>query len=186
MRFRRVVTATSDEGRSYVLIDGAAGVVYPQPGRGLTFHELWMTDGPLASNEGVEDCGARPVRHQPPAGGSLFRIVELEPDERRSADEVASEFGAMGAAGSVLAGREPGMHRNETIDYNVVIEGEMFAVTDSEEILLTRGDCLIQRGTAHTWHNRSNVTCVFASIMVSALPITYFAMAKDAASEVER
>lgn len=172
MRIRRVVTGTAEDGSSYFMIDGAAGKVHPQPARGLTFHEMWITDGPLASNVGEEDCGARPVQHQPPIGGSLFRIVELEPDEIKSAADVESEFAAMGRSTSDMAEREIGMHKNDTVDYNVVLEGEMYATVDCGELLLSRGDCLIQRGTCHTWHNRSNATCVFASIMVSAYSLT--------------
>ena len=66
------------------------------------------------------------------------------------------------------------MHRNETVDYNIILKGEIHAKTDAGEVLLRAGDVLIQRGTAHTWHNRSAAPCVFASIMVSAGPLPQF------------
>ena len=91
---RRVVTATTAAGRSYFMIDEAAGNVLEQPGRGLVFHELWVTDGPLADNEGTEDAGARPVEHHPPTGGTRFRIVEFLPDERQEADRAGADSSA--------------------------------------------------------------------------------------------
>ncbi len=173
---RRVVTANDESGRSYILFDSPAATVAEQFGRGLTFHELWETDGPLASNDGTEDAGARPVRHHPPEGGTRFRIVELMPQEEQSARAVADDFERIDAAGIQVEGSaDPTMHRNESVDYNIILSGEVVAVTDRDETLLRPGDVLIQRGTAHTWHNRGNVPCVFASVMVSAAPLAMFA-----------
>ena len=169
---RRVITATDEDGRSYFMFDGPAGAVLEQPGRGLVFHELWVTDGPLASNEGAEDAGARSVEHHPPAGGSRFRIVEFMPDEHHRPDEMAQDFEAISASDIVTGDEDdPGMHRNDTVDYNIILSGEIYSKTNAGEILLRQGDVLIQRGTSHTWHNRSGKPCVFASIMVSAHPL---------------
>lgn len=174
--FKRVVTANAPSGRSYILHDGPPGTVDVQPGRGLTFYELWETDGPLASNEGTEDAGARPVRHHPPMGGTKFRVVELMPDQQREAGAVEDDFARLKASDiQIEDDADPTMHRNETVDYNIILSGEVVAVTQDGETLLAAGDVLIQRGTAHTWHNRSNAPCVFASIMVSAEPLAMFA-----------
>lgn len=174
--FKRVVTANAPSGRSYILHDGPPGTVDVQPGRGLTFYELWETDGPLASNEGTEDAGARPVRHHPPMGGTKFRVVELMPDQQREAGAVEDDFARLKASDIQIGDdADPTMHRNETVDYNIILSGEVVAVTQDGETLLAAGDVLIQRGTAHTWHNRSNAPCVFASIMVSAEPLAMFA-----------
>ncbi len=171
MNVRRVVTATGPHG-SYFMIDGPAAAVSDQMGRGLAFHELWVTDGPLASNEGTADAGARPVAHHPPDGGTLLRIVEFLPDEEQVADQADMDFDRIGG-GNLRVGDEsdPSMHRNQTVDYNVVLSGEIFAKTDAGELLLRPGDVLVQRGTAHTWHNRSSEPCVFLSVMVSAHPL---------------
>lgn len=169
---RRVVTATRSDGRSFVLFDGPAGAVLDQPGRGLTFHELWETAGPLARNEGYEDAVDGPVVHHPPAGGTRFRIVELLPDDQHEPDKIPDEFAAMGASERLLHdSSDSSMHRNDTVDYNIVLAGEVYAITDENETLLHAGDVIVQRGTAHTWHNRSSRPCVFASIMVSAVPL---------------
>lgn len=175
VKFKRVVTANTEEGRSYILHDAPPETVVIQPGRALTFYELWETDGPLASNAGTEDAGARPVRHHPPHGGTRFRVVELMPDEQREADAIGSDFDQIDAPDiQVEESSDPTMHRNETVDYNVILSGEVVAVTDDDETLLRAGDVLIQRGTAHTWNNRSDRPCVFASVMVSADPLPMF------------
>ena len=173
LEFKRVVTAHSSAGRSFILHDAPPETKIIQPGRALTFFELWETDGPLASNEGTEDAGARPVRHHPPKGGTRFRMVELMPDEHRQDDVIAKDFQRLDADSVQTADNDdPTMHRNDTVDYNIVLSGEVYAVTEDGETLLKPGDVLIQRGTAHTWHNRSGKPCVFASVMVSARPIS--------------
>lgn len=172
MNVRRVVTATNEAGQSYFMVDGPAGNVSRQPGRGLVFHELWVTGGPLANNEGSLDSAAGPVEHHPPVGGSRVRIVEFMPDSQQNAALANDDFAAIGALTTLVGDQnDVSMHRNETVDYNIIIRGEIFAKTDLGELLLKPGDVLIQRGTSHTWHNRSNEPCVFASVMVSAAPL---------------
>lgn len=178
---RRVVTMNDENGKSGFLFNGAADTIVEQPGRELVFHELWETDGPLASNEGDEDAAKRPISHHPPKGGTRFRIVELMPMSQKEAEAVDDDFKLIAAPDIQVEGaKDPTMHRNETVDYNIILSGEVVAVTDLEETLLRAGDVLIQRGTAHTWHNRSNAPCVFASVMVSAAPHPLFSDGKDA------
>lgn len=168
---RRVVTATDSDGRSYFMLDGEAGAILEQPGRGLVFHELWVTGGPLASNEGTTDAAAGAVVHHPPAGGTRVRIVEFRPDDQHDVELVQADFEAIDALDRVTGADDPTMHRNDTVDYNIVLSGEIHACTDAGEVLLRPGDVLIQRGTNHTWRNRSTEACVFASVMVSAEPL---------------
>ena len=182
--FKRVVTATTDGGRSYILTDAPPKTTMVQPGRALTFYELWETEGPLACNLGADDAVAGPIRHHPPVGGTRFRIVELLPEPERSAEAVGNDFENLQADGIQVHGAEdPTMHRNETVDYNIILSGEVVAVTEDGETLLKAGDVLIQRGTAHTWHNRSGRPCVFASVMVSAEPLAVFASKRDSNHE---
>lgn len=184
LNFKRVVTATTDGGRSYILLDGPPTTTMAQPGRALTFYELWETGGPLASNLGTKDAVSGPVRHHPPVGGTRFRIVELLPESNHSAEAVGDDFENLQADGLQVEGAEdPTMHRNETVDYNIILSGEVVAVTEEGETLLKAGDVLIQRGTAHTWHNRSGRVCVFASVMVSAEPLAVFASQGDSHDE---
>lgn len=169
---KRVVTGHDAEGRSCFILEGGAGAVLEQPGRGLTFHEMWVTDGPLASNIGNEDAADVPVEHHPPRGGTRFRVVEFLPDEKQHPDLASADFDRIGAAGFVVGDPDdPSMHRNDSVDYNIIISGEIYTTTERGEVLLRPGDVLVQRGTKHTWHNRSDQPCVFASVMVSAEPL---------------
>lgn len=165
---RRIVAGTTGSGRSHVSMDGPAPQVVEQPGRGLTFHELWATDGP-GTDDGNGDPGARPPRHHPVPGGTVLRIVEFLPDTARDADAVQADMERIGAADIAVANADPTFHRNATVDYNVILSGRIVALTETGEVELGPGDVLIQRGTAHTWSNRWSEPCVYASVMVSAL-----------------
>ena len=169
---RRVVASTDESGNSYFAIDGPAPQVVDQPGRGLVFHELWNTDG-ADRDTGIEgDPGARAVSHHPTPAGTKLRVVEFLPDQPRDADAVRADLATLGAEDiATEGGSDPTFHANDTVDYNIILSGEIFAVTQRGETLLRAGDVLIQRGTAHTWSNRSGAPCVYASIMVSALPL---------------
>jgi quercetin dioxygenase-like cupin family protein len=68
------------------------------------------------------------------------------------------------------ASRHPGMHKTDTVDYAIVLSGEIWALMDEGETLLKAGDCLVQRGTNHAWSNRSNQPCLVAFILISAQP----------------
>ena len=175
LQFQRIVTGHREDGTSCFLYEGMADSTVEQIGRGLNFFELWETDGPLASNEGNEDAGGREFSHHPPKGGTRFRVVEFLPDSEHSETSVAEEFASMDVVQQLAASDDPTMHRNETVDYNIILSGEIHAVTEEGERLLKAGDVIVQRGTAHTWRNRSDLPCIFASIMVSAAPLAFFA-----------
>lgn len=169
---RRVVANTDEDGASYFAMDGPAPQIVDQPGRGLVFHELWNTDGVDGDTGSEDDPGAREVSHHPTPGGTKVRIVEFLPDQTRDAGAVRADLARLGAEDIATEGStDPTFHANDTVDYNIILSGEIYAVTQREETLLRAGDVLIQRGTAHTWSNRSDVPCVYASIMVSAQPL---------------
>jgi naringenin degradation protein FdeH len=67
--------------------------------------------------------------------------------------------------------RHPGMHKTATVDYAIVLSGEIYAVMDEGETLLRAGDTLVQRGTNHAWSNRNETPCLVAFILVSASPV---------------
>ena len=173
--FRRIVTGHREDETSCFLYESEAESSVSQIGRGLRFFELWETDGPLASNEGGKDAGKRAFSHHPPPGGTRFRIVEFLPDSEHCSSSVETDFASMDVVQRVESADDPTMHRNESVDYNIVISGEICAVTEEGERLLRAGDVIVQRGTAHTWRNRSDKPCVFASVMVSAKPLAQFA-----------
>jgi mannose-6-phosphate isomerase-like protein (cupin superfamily) len=173
-RVRRVVTGHDADGKSIFLSDGEAPNVKEMASMpGLALTDLWETGAAPASNAGDRDAAARPVRLEPPKNGTLLRIVEFPPDSawRESADAKAA-FKSIGA-GHVKdkASSDPMMHKTSTVDYIIVLKGEIYAIMDTGEKLLRAGDILVQRGTNHSWSVRGNEPCIVAAILVSAKPV---------------
>jgi len=140
---------------------------------GLALTDLWETTGAPASNEGKEDAAKRPVRLEPPKGGTIVRIVEFPPDSawRDKADANAA-FNSIGAGHAKdKSNADPMMHKTATVDYIIVLKGQIYAIMEKGETLLKEGDILIQRGTNHSWSVRGKKPCVVAAILVSAKPV---------------
>jgi mannose-6-phosphate isomerase-like protein (cupin superfamily) len=172
-RVRRILTGHDAEGRSTIIADGIAQNVKEIPGiPGLALTDLWETAGAPASNAGHADAAARPVRLEPPANGTLFRVVEFPPDaawRQRGDSQVA--FDSIGAGHTQDRGsRDAMMHKTSTVDYAIVLKGEIWAVMEKGETLMKAGDVLVQRGTNHSWSNRTQEPALVAFILVSAKP----------------
>ena len=170
-QIRRVVTGHDARGKSVIVSDGPSPHVLLIPGRtdfGLT--NLWVTDGTSSSTEGNADAAARPVVLEPPAGGTIFRVVEFPPDKAAADFDRKTAFASMGAGHAMDpdGARHPGMHKTDTVDYAIVLSGEIWALMDEGETRLEAGDCLVQRATNHAWSNRSDQPCLVAFILVSA------------------
>jgi hypothetical protein len=172
-QIRRVVTGHDTRGRSMILSDEPSPHVLSLAGRAVTLTNLWVTDATPADNRGDADGAARPIVLEPPAGGTIFRVVEFEPDRPAETFDRAAAFAVTGASHAMDAAgaRHPGMHKTATIDYAIVLSGEIYALMDEGETLLRAGDCLVQRGTNHAWSNRSDAPCRVAFILVSADPV---------------
>jgi mannose-6-phosphate isomerase-like protein (cupin superfamily) len=171
---RRVVTAQSVRGSAVISSDVVAPVVFPLDG--VTLTELWKTSAtPAQLRTDDEEPAAGPLSINPPKNGSLFRIADIPPDKKdRSAEEGRKLFEQMGnaAASTASAGDNAHgamMHRTATIDYGIVLEGEITLVVDSGEVDLKAGDVVVQRGANHAWSNRSDKVCRMAFIMIDAL-----------------
>ena len=171
---RRVITGNDAQGRSIIASDGASPntiAISDSPAFGMT--DLWVTFGAPADNSGAGDPAARKIVLEPPARGTIFRVVEFPPDAQIAGQfDRVKAFEAIGAPGALdpSAARHPGMHRTHSVDYAIVLSGEIWAVMDVGETLLRAGDCLIQRGTNHAWSNRSTAPCLVAFILVDASP----------------
>lgn len=172
-RPRRVVTGHDDKGRAVVLIDGESPhSFFLEKAGGLQLTEIWETRSSPADNAGMQDAGDHERRIGPVGGGSVFRIIEYPPDSVRLKTLDPDRFfpGAGARAADAAGRRHPGMHKTDTIDYCVVLSGEIWAVLDEGEVLLRTGDCLVQRGTNHAWSNRSDRPCVIAFVLIAAKP----------------
>jgi mannose-6-phosphate isomerase-like protein (cupin superfamily) len=170
---RRIVTGHNAQGRSVIASDAPSRHVLPlldDPPFGLT--DLWVTHGSPADNSGSADAAARlAITLEPPRGGSIFRVVEFPPDQATVGKLDRKKFFEAMHAGEAMdqeGTRHAGMHKTATVDYAIVLSGEIYAVMDEGETLMKAGDCLVQRGTNHAWSNRSHAPCLVAFILISA------------------
>ena len=157
-QIRRVVTGHDASGKAVVLSDGPVPTVHGNPIRpGQLSFEVWKTHStpvPIGAVEPEPTTGPRSL--QPPPHGSLLRISVVPPESeetRKLTPEQARELfvksGAKDASTFGRGGRHPMMHRTETVDYAVVLEGEITLLLDEGEVQLKAGDVVIQRGTSH-------------------------------------
>ena len=142
LQVRRVITGHDASGRAVVKIDEVSQHAFV--GRpGATGINVWTTEGFPASNDGAEDAGLRKVGTTVP-NGTIFRILEFAP------------------------GLAPRNHRTDSIDYIVVLSGEIDMELDDTVVHLKAGDVMVQRGTIHNWVNRGTQPCVLAVILIAA------------------
>jgi quercetin dioxygenase-like cupin family protein len=152
---RRIVTGHDDAGRSMVMIDEEA-VLTRAMRPGVSSSLLWWTDAVPANNDGREDLAAEVVGTTV-EDGAVFRVVQYDP------------------------GVAPRRHRTHSIDFAVVLSGEIDLELDKQTVTLRAGDFLVQRGSIHNWINRSDAPAVVAFVLVAAKP---FAGAASALPEV--
>ncbi|MFL4985695.1 MAG: cupin domain-containing protein [Xanthobacteraceae bacterium] len=146
---RRFVTGHDARNIAKVIMQGpATNAKYPSPGTVSTM--IWCTDeipADITVGEQVEDLGARILGTAPPANGTRFAVIDFPP------------------------GNQPRMHRTETIDYVIVLEGEIEMDMDEQTVKLKAGDVMVQRGTNHAWANRSNARARVAFVLIDAKPL---------------
>jgi len=148
-RIRRIITGHDRNNVAKVIIDGPATNA-KHGASGATSTLIWSTDSTpadIAIGEDVEDRGARLIGTPPPENGSRFAVIEFPP------------------------GNPGRMHRTETIDYVVVICGELDMDMDQSSVRLRAGDVLVQRGTNHAWVNRGHDVARAAFVLLDAEPL---------------
>jgi len=165
---RRVVTGHDASGKAVVLIDGAAPNAKLRKATGLTSTLLWVTNRSPADNSGSADAAERDIGVAPPPRGSIFRVVDFPPAADFGAVDNAAMLREMGIGASESGARHAGMHRTKSVDYAVVISGEIDMLLDDSEVHLRAGDVLVQRGTNHGWVNRGRENCRIAFVLIDA------------------
>jgi mannose-6-phosphate isomerase-like protein (cupin superfamily) len=152
---RRIVTGHDAHGKSVILSDGSPPNVRDK-GTGVDFIEIWNTSGAPAPIHSVEpEPTDGPLQVPPARSGSKIRLNDFYPGHIRKLPPRAD-------------GRHPMMHRTRSIDYGIVLEGEIYMILDDTEVLLKAGDVVVQRGTDHAWENRSNRVARMAFILIGA------------------
>jgi mannose-6-phosphate isomerase-like protein (cupin superfamily) len=161
---RRVVTGHRD-GKAIVLFDSAAPNRKLRQASGLVSTLLWVTDETPADIARADDRSLREIGVPPPAGGSVFRVVDFPPEGgARSREAILQEMGVTDHGGA----RHAAMHRTRSIDYAIVLEGEIDMLLDDSEVHLAAGDVLVQQGTNHAWVNRGSTSCRIAFVLIDA------------------
>jgi mannose-6-phosphate isomerase-like protein (cupin superfamily) len=163
-----VVTGHDASGRAVVLIDGNAPNAKLRKATGLTSTLLWVTDGSPADNSGNKDGADRDIGVAPPERGSIFRMVDFPPASEAGTVDNATMLKEMGLSGGHADPRHATMHRTRSVDYAVVISGEIDMLLDDSEVHLEAGDVLVQRGTNHAWENRGTESCRIAFVLIDA------------------
>ena len=176
-KIKRFVTGLNDEGKATVIYDDYAENIMEIGGwPGAYVSELWVTNETPVNNDGREDRAARPIRHDPTPGGSIFRVVEIPPEKDVQVEiDASAAFESMGSHNKPSdedAAKHASMHFTNSVDYLVVISGEMHMLMDEGEVLIKQGDCIVQKGTKHAWVNRGDVPCVLAAVLIDAKPLS--------------
>ena len=153
-----------------VLRDGPAGNVNARKaGNASTL--VWVTEESPASVAGNDDRAAREIAVPPPRNGSIFRIAEFPPHtggEVRDNQTVLRDFGIGAEVKRGRAPRHPAIHRTRSLDYVIVMEGEIYLLLDDGEVRLGAGDVVVQRGTNHAWINRGDSVCRLGMVFIDA------------------
>ena len=173
---RRVVTGHDAEGRAIIQEDATVPRVQRIGGEiGPLFHEVWNT---VATPAPIDAASGEPPEEgivlAPPKHGTRIRVLDIPPEgdgvRGMTPEQAKAHFAEIGAGAASNAAR-PGakhalMHRTETIDYGIVLEGELVLIMDEGETTVRAGDIVIQRGTNHGWANRSDQNCRIAFILI--------------------
>lgn len=170
----RIVTGHDADGKAIASSIGSLPTVVEMAAiPGTVFHEVWSTSGSPAAVDNGPDPTLGPLQLAPPSLGTRIRFVDIPPDTpeflARGAANMRDAFAQIGEASASTVKADsphPLMHRTESVDYGIVIEGELTLVLDDSEVQLKPGSVVIQRGTNHAWANRSGRMCRMLFILV--------------------
>ena len=163
---RRIVTGVNAEGKAVVIQDGLAPKTVSRPALHIEGALIWVTDETPVDLSKHDDPTDREIGVSPPTGGSIIRIVDFLPAPDGGIDNEAflKEMGL----GADHGGRHAFMHRTRSIDYAIVMSGEIDMLLDEGEVHVRAGDILIQRGTNHAWVNRTDQPCRIVFVLIDA------------------
>jgi quercetin dioxygenase-like cupin family protein len=174
MDLRRVITGHDAKGQSVVLSDGGPAAQIAAGGSGL--YEIWLTERVPADNTDARDLLAgQDPQLCPPAGGVKVRWFTVPPEadappaaEREAV--AALSFAAVGATQArVDTRRHPNMHKTDSVDYIVLVRGEVDMLLDAGEVrALKPGDVVVQRGTNHAWVNHGSEPALLVAVLIDA------------------
>lgn len=169
---RRVITGHNSSGKSVVVIDGPPARIFGTDTRGLA--EIWNTDGAPVTTRDATDRADTDVVLSPVVNGSKFRFFAIAPENSSISDKerearIAERFAAMGAAHErVDTSRHAAMHLTKTVDYIILLSGEVTLLLDDDERDLKPFDVVVQRATNHAWINKGKVPALLVAVLIDA------------------
>ena len=178
---RRIVTRHDAQGRSIVISDAAPTNIVPNPADPDRGHiNFWRTESVPANNGAfVDPMAGPPCPLAPPTGGTMFRFFQIAPERNEAGlsdhernKRMGQMFEAAGAAQArVDTKRHPSMHKTDSVDYIVLLKGEVTALLDMGEVKMKPFDVLIQRGTNHGWVNYGREPALLVAVLIDAEPL---------------
>ena len=166
---RRIVTGHDAQKRAVIASDGAPERVFDQLGEeGLVFYEIWNTQQTpaLIDRDGGEPAEGK-LTLSPPVNGTRIRVLDIPPDKAGTDfDTVFDSIGGSDAHVEETSRRHASFHRTRSIDYGIVLSGEITLLVDEGEVAVGPGDIVVQRGTNHGWINRTDQSCRIVFILI--------------------
>ena len=169
---RRIVTGHNDNGKSIVTIDGPPARSIGEDVGGL--FELWNTDGTAVISTDSIDRADDEIILSPPSGGTKFRYFQINPVPEGVSEDMLQEIAAdafekVGAAHHrVDTTKHPAMHKTETIDYIILLKGDVTLILDEEEVDIKPFDVVVQRGTNHAWVNNGTEPALLIAVLIDS------------------
>jgi quercetin dioxygenase-like cupin family protein len=168
---RRVITGHDKTGKAVVLIDDNTPYTARRDEKTLQ-QRLWVTDKFPVAMDGDKDRGAIEVRIAPPPGGTIIRYLDIPPENAEEVKKLPNDHMTkmIGDQHHMPPGvrppRHPSMHRTRTLDYAIVLSGEIDMLLDDTEVHLKAGDVLVQQATNHAWVNRGKEPCRICFVLI--------------------
>ena len=169
---RRIVTGHNEDGRSIITIDGSPARSIGEDVGGL--FELWNTDGNIIDTKDNLDRADQDIILSPPTGGTKFRYFQINPTPEGIPMEIMQEIAAdafekIGAGHHRIdTSKHPAMHKTETIDYIILLKGDVTLILDEDEVTLKPHDVVVQRGTNHAWVNNGDEPALLIAVLIDS------------------
>ena len=169
---RRIITGHNADGKSVVMYEGSPARSIGEEVGGL--YEIWNTEATPFSTKGFEDKADIDIELEPSKGGTKFRYFQINPSPEGVPWEVlqdlaAEAFDRIGAAHHRIdTSKHPAMHKTETIDYIILLKGDVSLLLDEEEVRLEPFDTVVQRGTNHAWVNHGDEPALLIAVLIDS------------------
>ena len=169
---RRIITGHNENGKSIISIDGPPARSMGEDAGGL--FEIWNTDGSGFETKSDNDRADIDIMLSPVKDGTKFRYFQINPLPEGVPEDMLQEIAAdafekVGAAHHrVDTSKHPAMHKTETVDYIILLKGDVTLILDEEEIDIKPFDVVVQRGTNHAWVNNGTEPALLIAVLIDS------------------